>query len=435
MTGKRRAGRDPVRRPARPDAPLSPPVVISPRPSRREERQLRRREQRKRFGFAGGGVALVIGLILIATLVIGGVKAASNGGGSTRSQVTALLQIQASNRAAIGSVLLAHDPKSDTERGLEVLVPSRLITDVCGYGSQNFGDILALPNGVNASRAALSSVLDGVTVDGSWILSTGQFAKLVDAIGGINVNVDTNVVQRTAGGGGRILVPAGQNRHLSGAQAVEYLSYQPSSDRGAAAQLARLQSVVDTTIQGLPHTVTAVQALLRGLGPGGTSTLGSGKLAGLLLGIADDDKTAAGVFPTDLPTTPIDAGGSIPSYQPDDSATGIPSLVKTHLANSLPSNANSQHATVYLLNGTGQVGLVGTACSKLARAGFTYAGSDNAPSFSNARSEVEVFSNSEISQGRSLARALGLPASDVRRGTANQNIARFVVVLGGDYKP
>jgi hypothetical protein len=277
-------------------------------------------------------------------------------------------------------------------------------------------------------------VLGGVSVDGSWVLSTAQFAKLVNSVGGINVDVDTNVIQRTAGGGGRILVPAG-NQHLSGAQAVEYLSYQPASDRGAAGQLARLQSVVDTTIQDLPHSATGIQALLRGLGPGGTSTLGSGKLAALLLGIAADNHSDAGVFPTDLPTTPIDAGGAIPSYRPDDSAAGIPQLVKTHLANSLPKNANSQHATVLLLNGTGQVGLVGTACSKLSRAGFTYAGSDNAPSFSNKPSVVEVFSNSAISQGHALARALGLPGGAVQFGRQNQNVAKFVVILGGDYKP
>ncbi len=447
MTGKRRAGKDPVRPPAPPVAPpppraaadvadpTIPPVVISPRPSRRDERRQRKREQRKRFGFAGGGVALVIGAILLATIVVGGVKAVTHTSAHKRTQRTVLLQIQGQNRTAVGSVLLASDPARHA--GVEVLVPSRLITDVCGFGSQNFGNILALPGGIDASVRALSTVLHGVTIDGSWVLSTSQFAGLVDGVGGITTQVDTNVIQRSAGGGGRILVPAGPNQHLNGAQAVEYLSYQPASDQTAAAQLLRMKNVVDSTIQALGgRTNTGAQAVLRSLGRGGTSTLGSGKLVDLLDGIAaDDQSSSATVDATDLPVTPIDAGGAIPSYRPDDSAGGIPQLLKFDLAGSVPATANSQHATVYLLNGTGQVGLVGTACPKLASNGFTYAGSDNAPSFSNARSEVEIFSNSAISQGQQLAKALGLPASDVRRGTLNQDVAKFVVILGGDYKP
>ena len=141
------------------------------------------------------------------------------------------------------------------------------------------------------------------------------------------------------------------------------------------------------------------------------------------------------MFPTDLPVVPIETGGAATSYRADTSKTGIPLLVSTRLADSVPADVNSQHATVFLLNGTGAVGLVGTACSKLANNGFTYVGSDNAPSFSNAPSEVEIFSTSTISQGQQLARALGLRLSDVRRGTLNQDVAKFVVILGGDYKP
>ena len=179
-----------------------------------------------------------------------------------------LLQIQSPNHTAAGSVLLAHDPS--TKSGVEVLVPSHVIADVCGYGPQNFGEILALPNGVTASRQALSAMLDGVTVDGSWVLQPAQLAKLIDSLGGITVDkVDVNVIRRGANGSRLIVVPAGANRKLNGTQAVEYALYSTSAEAPAAAELARLQEVVDATVQALPRTPTAVAAQLRALGAGG----------------------------------------------------------------------------------------------------------------------------------------------------------------------
>jgi anionic cell wall polymer biosynthesis LytR-Cps2A-Psr (LCP) family protein len=441
MTGKRRAGRDPVEPPATgrdpsllPPSLVPPPlgnVVIQPELSRREERRQRKRQQRRKLGLAGGvGVAaLAIGGII--TLVVGVQHVVTHGGSGPRSQVTLLMQVQAPDRTAAGSILLAADPSS--KQGLEVLIPSRLITDVCGYGSQNFGNILALPNGASASRAALSTVLGGVTIDGSWIVSERDLTNLVNEVGGVDVDVNTTVVQHTTGGGGRILVAPGQ-QHLNGTQALEYATYSPAQE-GAAGVLARLQGVVDAMIQALPRTRTGVQALVRQLPPASQSTLGVPKLSQLLFEIATYDQTEAGVFPTDLPVTPIDSGGPTPSYRVDNTPTGVKQLVSTRLANSLPSSANQQHASVFVLNGLGVPGLVGTACSRLAANGFTYAGSGNAPTFSNARSQVDIFRDSDADQGRALARALGLPASDVRRSVVNQSVARYVVILGSDYKP
>ncbi|HVV76323.1 MAG TPA: LCP family protein [Mycobacteriales bacterium] len=441
MTGKRRAdgeserssgGRDPRLRPPSLVPPPSTEVVITPELSRREERRQRKRQQRRKLGVAGGiGVAL-LAIAGITTLVLGVNHVVTHSGGKKRTQMTLLFQLQASNRTAAGSVLLAADPSA--KQGLEVLIPDRLITDVCGYGSQNFGSVLALPNGVAASRSALSTVLGGVTVDGSWVISEPVLATLINTVGGIDIDIDTNVIQHTAGGGGRILIAAGPGQHLNGQQALEYATYQPARE-GAAGVLARLQGVLDATIQKLPRTTVGVAALIRQLPRTAQPTVSVQDLAQLLVDIATYDQTEAGVFPTDLPVTTIDAGGLLPSYRADNSPSGIKQLVDTRLQGSLPSSANTQHASVYVLNGIGVPGLAQTACAKLTDNGFTYAGSGNAPTFSNNRSQVDIFRDSDAGQGRELAKALGLPASDVRRSVVNQSVARYVVILGSDYKP
>jgi anionic cell wall polymer biosynthesis LytR-Cps2A-Psr (LCP) family protein len=437
MTGKRRMGRDdgppkPVSPP--PVAqPVAPPVVMAPRVTRRQARLARRREQRRRVGVAGGVAIAAIGLIIVAGLAFGVHKVVTHHDGSKRTQTTVLLQLRGTHGGAAASVLLAHDPA--TKSGVEVLVPTRVITDVCGFGSQNFGNVLALPNGVAASQQAMSAMLNNITVDGSWVITPAQFAKLIDALGGITIDhVDVNVVHRTAGGGGQILIPAGANRKLNGTQAMEYALYTASPSESAAAELARLHQVVDTTIQALPTSPTAIAALLRQLGPGGTSTLGSTRLAALLAGLASDDRSSAGVLPTDLPVTEIDAGGTSPSYRIDDAATGVPQLVNTQLANSLPPDADRHRPSVLLLNGVGTPGLVLTACPRLAAHGYAYGGSNNAASFNNPRSSVQIRSDADVSLGDGVARALGLPTSDVEISRTDQSVADVIVVLGGDYR-
>jgi hypothetical protein len=433
MTGRRRADREPepVRRPASLVPPTSPEVYIQPVMTRREERRQRKRRQRRKYAGAGGVMIAVLAVAGIATLILGVHHVVTHKSTPKRTQVTVLLQLAGTDGSAEGSVLLAADP--NTHDGLEVLVPGQLITDVCGYGAQDFGQVLGLPNGETASRTALSQVLEGVTIDGSWILTPTQLARLIDEVGGVTVDVDTNVVQQTGGGGGKVIVGAGAGQHLSGAQAVAYATYQ--SNGGAAAGLARLQSVVDGLVQSLPRTESAIEALVRQLGSSAQPTNGAPQLAQMLVELAAEDRTEAGVFPTDLPVTSIDAGAASPSYRPNDTAAGISNLVDHWLSPSLPTNANTQHATVLLLNGLGVPGLVGTACPKLTSAGFTYSGSGNAPRFSQAKSQVDIFSNGDVDQGDDLAKALGLPLSDVRRSVVNQDVAKFVVILGSDYRP
>jgi anionic cell wall polymer biosynthesis LytR-Cps2A-Psr (LCP) family protein len=408
--------------------------VTAPRVTRRQARLQQRREKRRKVGTAGIVVMTLGAILLLGGLVFGVHKAVTAHDGPKRTQSTVLFQLMGTDRTAEASALLAHDPS--TNSGVEVLVPAQVISDVCGYGPQAFGNVLGYPDGETQSRAALSSMLNGTTIDGSWVLSVPQLEKLVDSVGGITVsNVDVNVVERTSGGGGRILVPAGPNRHLSGSQAVEYATYDASSSTGDAAQLARLQQVLDGTLQALPKSPAAIATVLGQLGTGGTSTLGASKLSTLLAGLAADNQRTGGLFPTDLPVTQIDAGGRTPSYRVDDSAGGVPQLVNGQFANSLPAGAGAGRPTVLLLNGVGTPGLVETACPRLSNAGFAYAGGNNAATFNNRRSSIQIRSTSDMAEGQRLAAALGLSTGDIQLNPSNETLADLVVVLGGDYKP
>jgi hypothetical protein len=414
-----------------PPEPPDIPTVVAPRLTRRQARQQRKREQRRRVGLLGGSVIAVVAIVVVGLVAFGVHHVVTSNNGSPRAQATVLVQLQGSDGTSPASALLA-ETASDGN-GVEILVPSRVLTEVCGYNTVDFGDVLGLPGGETESRQAVSGMLGNLTVDGSWVLQEAQLSKLVTLLGGITVDhVDVDVVRHPPSGGTQILVPAGSNRRLTGPQAVEYATYVASSTEDASNQLARLQQVIDATVQALPHSPTAVAALLRQLGPGGTSTLGSSRLATMLVAFAASERSTGRLLPIDLPVNPIDAGGSRPSYRVD--TAGAQRLVNNSLADSVPSDAGAARPTVELLNGVGSPGLVATACPRLAANHLGYAGSSNAASFHNPRSTV-VVSTSDLDLGYRVASALRLPRSDVRRASQDQTVATAVVTLGQDYRP
>ena len=370
-------------------------------------------------------------LAVAAAGVFVGNKVTSGGGGPKKGPTTLLFSIAGADRSALESALLAHDTATTTSPGVELLLPRRTLTQVCGFGDQQLGGILRLPNGETLSRDAVSSLLGGVTVNGSWVLTTVQLSKLVDALHGVDANVDTNVVQPRPDGTRVVLVPAGQ-QHLNGAQAAAYATYVQGNE-DATGNLVRLQSVLDGILSKLPPDEKAVQQLVSSLGPGAGSTLGGEKLAQLLVHLRADVR-ANTILPVDLPTQKIDAGGA-PAYRVDPAQTT--QFVKTNLASSWPLSARKPRKSVFIENGVGTPGLAGPACSKLVAAGYSFAGSGNAATFNFTTSKVLVFDSSIASAelGDSVAGALGLPTSDVAVDSTGQNIADVIVILGKDFKP
>jgi hypothetical protein len=424
VAGKRRRGRSP-----QPGA-IQGPVVGAPK-TRGERRAERRRQQRRRLGAVGIAGVVVAGLVVAAAVGFGVRQATSGGKPKPQGQTTLLLSVTNADGNAAETALLAHDDR--THHGVELLIPGRVLTEVCGFGNQQLGQILTLPNGQELMRTTVSSLLGGVTVDGSWLLTSEQLSKLVDAVGGITTDVDVNVIQQGAHGSRVLIVPQGTQQHLDGARAVAYAGYvRPGED--ALANLVRLQNVVDGIEAALPRSASAVTRIVQSLGSGATSSLGASRLADVLVGLAADQRHN-NVLPTSLPVIKIDSGSAQASYRVDTEQTA--SFVDANLSASLPASARVARKRVFVQNGVGTPGLAVSACSRLVKAGFAFAGSGNAPNFDFTTSKVLVFDHSVASAelGNSVARSLRLPESDVAVSSTGQNVADVLVILGKDYKP
>jgi anionic cell wall polymer biosynthesis LytR-Cps2A-Psr (LCP) family protein len=424
VAGKRRRGRSP-----QPNVIQGPVVTTSK--TRRELRAERRRQKRRRLGAVGIAGVVAGGLVIAAAVGFGVHQATSGGHAKPLGQTTLLLSVTGSDGTATETALLAHDDR--THHGVELLIPARLLTEVCGFGNQQLGQILALPNGQELSRTTVGSLLGGATVDGSWVLSTAQVAKLVDAVGGITADVDVDVIQQRADGSRVLVVGKGAQQHLTGAHAIAYATYLRAGE-DALANLVRLQNVLDGVVAALPRSTSAVAKIVQSLGTGAASSLGVSRLADLLVGLAADARHD-NVLPTALPVVKIDSGSAQASYRVDTQQTT--SFVEANLAASLPTSARTARKRVFVQNGVGTPGLAVTACSRLVKAGYAFAGSGNAPTFGYPTSKVLVFDHSVTSAelGNSVASALRLPESDVAVSSTGQNVADVLVILGKDYKP
>jgi hypothetical protein len=425
VTGKRRAGRPesgPGSRPA-------PPIGGRP-PTRRELRAERRRQRRRRLG--AGGIAGVV-VLLLALLVGGGLFVHQATSGPTKPvdpQQTMLIALAGADRNASASMLAAH--QANPRAGFEMLIPSRLLTDVCGFGSQQFGRVFGLPDGAKLARTTLSQVLGEVRIDSTLTLTETQLARLVDGVGGIAVDVDTDVIT-TSGGTRVVAIPKGNGQRLNGASAVLFATYVASGEPPAAS-LPRFQSVLEGLITALPRKTSAVVASLRAAQVDGRSLTAT---ASLFTALAADDRDKRFLSEI-MPSQPIDSGGGTPAYRVD--ATGLKSLVASQLGKSLPTGDVSKRPTVLIQNGVGTPGLVQSACDRLLPAGFTFAGSGNAQSFDYPKTQILVFPPTQddlvrvTKDGDRVADLLHLPRTDVLASTQGNNVADIVVILGRDYK-
>lgn len=389
---------------------------------RAEQRRQRRRKQVRGIGALLGVLALLAGGFAVYLAVDDPAPPMPPPAATGRTQTTLLLQVRGPDGTGIANALLGHDPGRQT--GAVVLLPPQVLVNVPGSGPVTLGRALATVP-ADASRAALSD-LAGVLVDDGWTLTPSGFTGLVDALGGIIVEVDVPVVD-----GQNVLVPAGARR-LDGTQARSFLSFLAPGEQEQA-RLARIQEVLDGLLNVLPFTPAELAPVLAQLGEGSTSSLAPPELAAVLLGLEAADDADALQYDV-LPVVPIDPGEGVTAFRVDADRTRA--LIGRLFADSVPAGVGEPGNRVLVLNGVGTPGLGEVVRGKLVPAGFTFVGSRNAPSFGVATTQVLVPAATAEAQalGARVAAAIGVPASSVATQEFG-TVADVVVLVGADFRP
>jgi anionic cell wall polymer biosynthesis LytR-Cps2A-Psr (LCP) family protein len=395
--------------------------------NRTERREEAKRRARSRL------VALVVVLALVAVAGVGYLWYAGKlpGLSSSSDKKTGTTAAPAAQKRDVIAVHL-HDTSgggtatallvdnTTTRQGTTVLLPNALVlTDDDGTTTTLAKSVD--DDGSSGTREALDTVL-GTDIQGTWRLDTPYLQNLVDLVGTIEIDTDTDVPDPAAKKKGAApLVHKGGNQTLSGKMAVAYATYRAEGE-APNAQLERFGQVMQGVLRKISSDAQAatvtVQTLAQILDP----SLTDKDLGTFLANLADLAK--GGDYKTAV--LPVQADGTL-------SAEASASVVKDVLGGTAKSPDRDAAVSVSVQNASGRKADTEDARVVLLNGGFTFVEAGTAAT-DRATSKVLYADAADKENATEVAKTLGLSAGVVAKGTVPGN-ADVSVVLGEDYEP
>jgi hypothetical protein len=373
----------------------------------------------------GRTAVIAVGVVLVAALAGGGVYAAGRdtggpaAGTAAGAQATLLVQLRAGDGTAAATALYGAGGG-----GAAVLIPSHVVATVPGAGQQTLAGVLGIHDGVALSRSTVSDLL-GVRVDAHWVLDRAGLAALVDAVGGVTVDVAADVVS-----GSTVVVAAGRGQRLDGAGAAALLLDRPAGEDDVQYQ-PRVQQVLAGVLGRLPERGSLATLLSRL--PASGRPADAAAVQRVLAPLARLSAKKTVLYQT-LPVVALDADG-MPTYRLDTAA--VDALVAGRFVGAALPGRGATGNRVLVVNAVGTPGLGETVRNRIVPAGFTFVGSRNQTPFGRATTVVVVFASDRATQdrARALAAAMGLRSAAIEVSPQGQSVADLMVVVGRDFRP
>lgn len=406
-------------------------ATVIVRRTRTAERATRRAKTRRQLLAVLAAVLAVLLVVGLTVVLLADRDQPVTAGPAVKADVqhTLLVQVAGADGTAAATALVGVTPAR--QQAAAMLVPSRLLVDVAGSGSLPFGEALTLES-PTASADALTDLL-GLRVENRWVLTEQGLAALVDKVGGVQAQVDVDVIRTDAKGNQTVVVRAGSQK-LAGAAAAAYATFLADGEPEQA-RLARFNDVLDGIVRTLPDQPSAIAADLAVLGAGSASSLAGARLAAILA-----DLRAAAVKSRVrydvLPVNAIDTGAAVDSYGVDSAKAGT--LLQSLFAGSVVRDPAGQNVRVLVENGVGTPDLVEKARARLVDDGFRFVNGGNAATLNDTDPSVVLVADGtdkSQQQGNRVARSLGLPASAIATNPRGQTVADVIVILGADFRP
>lgn len=388
-----------------------------------ESRSERREEARRR-----GHNRMVALIVVVALVVVGGVGYLWSAdklpgfSGSEKEDTAAtgpqrrdVIVVHLHNTKGGGTSTALLVDNVTTKQGATVLLPNSLALSDEDGNTSTLGKSVE-DDGTTGTRESIDTLL-GTEISGTWRLDTPYLENLVDLVGNIDIDTDTDVPDTKKGASP--LVKKGTAQTLSGPMAVAYATYR-GPDEAETKQLTRFGQVMRGVLRKIsddPKAATVtVQTLAQILDP----SLPEKDLGASLAKLAEHAKV--GDYKTAL--LPVQEDGSL-----TDSATD--SVVKDILGGTVKAPSADAAVRVAIKNATGSDRGTESARIKLVNGGYVFV--NGGKSGAEASSEV-IYKDAEGKEKASqVAKTLDLPASAVKQGKPTGN-ADVSVVLGQNYK-
>ncbi|UUU22080.1 LCP family protein [Streptomyces sp. DSM 40750] len=328
-----------------------------------------------------------------------------------------IVHLHDTKKGGTSTALLVNN--TTTEQGATVLIPNALALT----GDDGTTTTLAKSvddDGSSGTRDELDTVL-GTDIEGTWRLDTPYLNNLVELVGNIDIDTDTDVPDPEAGKKTETpLVNKGKGQTLSGKMAVAYATYRASGE-SQNAQLERFGQVMQGVLRKLSSDAQAatvtVQTLAQILDP----SLSDKDLGAFLAKLADHAK--GGDYKTEL--LPVQQDGTLSAEDSD-------SVVKDLLGGAAKSPDAGDAVRVGIRNATGDKDATEQARVVILNGGYTFLDAGTTGT-AQTTSQVTYSDAARKQEAIEVAKTLGLPTTAVRKGETTSN-ADVSVVLGQDYE-
>jgi hypothetical protein len=310
-----------------------------------------------------------------------------------------LMQLRDDYLSAVDNVLIGNGgPKSRTA---QIYFPADVIVDLDKGQSRILQDTGTQPL---ESAGTQISAQSGAQVGGTFVMDRLAFAGLVDAVGGVTLDIKKPVVAKDGFGNVVAIVPLG-TRTLDGPAAAVYAMYLPPG-APESERIARFQQVWLKVLAQLPSQTERVRAILGSLGALARSTQPVEVVAEFLAQAGANVRGGANVNAL-APTSP-GAVGPLPAswIRRNEMATQVARLLPWAVV-----TADSPRPRVAVhQSGANPVAAQG-AKGTLDAQGFAFVWAGPA---ATEGSQVAVADSSLTELGGRVAAALGLPSTAVK---------------------
>ncbi|MFI6942739.1 LytR C-terminal domain-containing protein [Streptomyces sp. NPDC050418] len=386
------------------------------------ESRTERREEAKRRG-RNRMVAL---MVVLALTLVGGVgylwyegklpfmsssedDAAADG---PQKRDVIVVHLHNTNGKGTSTALLVDN--TTTERGATVLLPNSLaVTDEDGQAT-TLGKSVD-EDGSSGTRDAMDGLL-GTKIEGSWRLDTPFLNNLVESVGNIDIDTNTDVPDPKAKKKGQTpLVTKGEEQTLSGPMAVAYATYRAPGENETA-QLNRFGAVLKGVLRKMSSDPKAATTTVETLGQIIEPPLTEKDLGAFLARLSERAK--GGDYDSEV--LPVQQDGTVSEKATDE-------VVGKLLGGSVKS---PDAGAAVRINLSGDQQAVQNARVDLVNGGWTVV---SGTTKAGSASQVTYADASRKAEAAEVAKTLGLPAGAVKKGKVAGN-ADIGVVLGADYK-
>ncbi|MBC5825869.1 MAG: LCP family protein [Candidatus Eremiobacteraeota bacterium] len=302
-------------------------------------------------------------------------------------------------------------------------IPRDLWVDIPKSG---FGKINSAFSGGGPQRSELTveKTLGTPPFDYYFVLKIDATRKIVDAIGGLAVNVEKDMDYDDSWGHLHIHLKKGL-QHLNGEQTVGYIRFR-HDEEGDLGRMRRQRQITQTLVRRFqgPAIALRVPALIEVVRANARSDMPVDKMVDLAAGLREvtPQKVHSAQVPADVGWT----DGQSVLYE-DRTQTG--ELVRKYLVVGFGSRFDPSTVHVKVENGSGTPGAASALADYLRQRGFTIVGTGNAGTFNNAQTTV-IGVNATL-LGEVTKR---LPMHNVRFSVGRVKGGDIDIVVGQDYR-